>query len=85
MYKSMFINLNSKYRESKLGGGVGFYIKEHMTFSLWEDLGKTDELTEIIWIKVQGRNKNTLVFIWVVYQPSSNDTEKLIWLSLSEF
>ena len=28
-YKSEF-----KYRESKLRGGVGFYIKEHMNFNI---------------------------------------------------
>ena len=33
---------------------------------------------------MQGRNKNTPVLIGVVYEPSSNETEKLIWLETNE-
>ena len=36
-YKSEFKN-----REPKFGGGLGFYIKEHMSFNVRHDLGKTD-------------------------------------------
>ena len=78
-YKSEFKN-----RESKSGGVVGFYIKEHMNFNVRHGLWKIDESIEILWIKVQGRNKNTAVLIGVVYQPSSNETEKLIWLEKFE-
>ena len=55
-YKSEFKN-----RESKSGGGVGFYIKEHMNFNNRHDLRKIDESIEILWTEVQGRNKNTPV------------------------
>ena len=48
-----------KNRESKTGGGVGFYIKEHMSFKVRNDLGKIDESIEILWIELRGRNKNT--------------------------
>ena len=41
-------------------------------------------MIEIFWIEVHGRNKNTPVFIGVVYQASSNETEKLIWLEKFE-
>ena len=53
-YKSEFKN-----RESKSGGGVGFYIKKHMNFNVRHDLRKTDESIEILWTEVQGGNKNT--------------------------
>ena len=55
-YKSEFKNW-----ESKFVGGVGFYIKELMTFNVRNDLGIIDESIEILWIEVQGRNKNTPV------------------------
>ena len=78
-YKSEFKN-----RESKYGGGVGFDIKEHMSFNVRHDLEKIDESIEILWIEVQGRNKNTPVLISVVYQPCLNESEKLIWLKKFE-
>ena len=53
-----------------------------MSFNVRHDLGKIDESIEILWIEVQGRNRRTPVFIGVVYQPSSNETEKLIWLEI---
>ena len=55
-----------------------------MGFNVRYDLGKIGELIEIFWIELHGRNKNTPVFIGVVYQPSSNETEKLIWLEKFE-
>ena len=47
-----------KNRESKTGG-VGYYIKEHMSFKVRHDLVKIDESIEILWIELRGRNKNT--------------------------
>ena len=49
-----------------------------MSFNVRHDLKKIDELIEILWIEVQGRNNNTSVLIGAVYQPSLNETEKLI-------
>ena len=80
-YKSEFKN-----RESKSGGGVGFYIKEHMNFNVRQDLRKIDESIEILWTEVQRRNENTPVLsskflvhrFLVSFEPSSNETEKLI-------
>ena len=51
-----------------------------MNFKVRHDLGKIDESIEILWIEVQGRNENTPVLIGAVYEPSPNETEKLIWL-----
>ena len=80
-YKSEFKN-----RGSESGGEVSFYIKEHMNFNVRHNLEKIHESIEILWIEVQDRNKNTRVLIGVVYQPSSNKTEKLFGLkSLREF
>ena len=56
-----------------------------MSFNVRHDLGKLDESIEILWIEVQGsNNKNAPVVTGVVYQPSSNETEKLVWLEKSE-
>ena len=46
-YKSEF-----KSRESISGGGVGFYIKEHMSFNVRHDHEKIDKSIEILWIEV---------------------------------
>ena len=73
-----------KNRDSKTGGGVGFYVKEHMSFKVCHDLGKIDESIKILWVKLRGRNKNTPFLTGVGYQPSSNETEKLVWLEKFE-
>ena len=79
MYKSMVINLNSK-RDCQNPEDELVSTLNNMNFNVWHDLGKIDESIEILWIEVKGRNKNTLVLIGVVYQPSANETENLIWL-----
>ena len=48
------------------------------------DLGKIDESIEILWIELRGRNKITPLLTGVVYQPSSNETEKLVRLGKFE-
>ena len=55
-----------------------------MSFKVRHDLGKIDESIEILWIELRGRNKNTSSLTGVVYQPSSNKTEKLVWLEKFE-
>ena len=70
----MVINLNLKIESQNLEAELvstlyEFYLRHH--------LGKTNELIEILWIEVQGRNKNTPVL-------SSNGTEKLISLETFE-
>ena len=55
-----------------------------MSFNVRHYLGKIDESIEILWTEVQGRNKETTILTGVVYQPSSNETEKLIWFEKFE-
>ena len=59
----MVVNLNLKIESQNLEAELvstlyEFYLRHH--------LGKTNELIEILWIEVQGRNKNTPVLIGVV-------------------
>ena len=70
--------------ESKTGGSVGFYIKEHRSFKVHHDLGKTDKSIEILRIELRSKNKNTPFLTGVVYQPTSNETEKVVWLEKFE-
>ena len=76
----MITHQYGKNKESKTGGGVGFYIKEHMSFKVRHDLTKIDESIEILRTELRDRNKTTPFLTGVVYQPSSNETEKLVWL-----
>ena len=69
-----------KNRTGKRGGGVGFYIKESLTYKIRHDLTRNHDSLEVLFIEIQGRNKNTPTVICVAYQPSSNETEKLEWL-----
>ena len=69
--------------KSKTRGSVGFYIK-HRSFKVRQDLGKTDKSIEILWIELRSKNKNTPFLTGVVYQPSSNETEKVVWLEKFE-
>ena len=55
-----------------------------MSLKVRHDLGKIDESIEILWIELRGRNKNTPFLTGVVYQPSSNKTEKSVWLEKFE-
>ena len=74
-YNSIFKN-----RIGKRGGGVGFYIKESITYKVRHDLSKRHDNLEILFVEIGGRNKNTPSLICVAYQPSSNEIEKLEWL-----
>ena len=73
-----------KNRSGKKGGGVGFYVKESITFKERKDLTKHHESLEVLFIEIQGRNKNNPSLICVAYQPSSNETDKLEWLEQFE-
>ena len=75
VYNSFFRN-----RIGKRGGGVGFYIKESITYKVRHDLSKRHDNLEILFVEIGGRNKNTPSLICVAYQPSSNEIEKLEWL-----
>ena len=75
VYNSFFRN-----RIGKRGGGVGFYIKESITYKVRHDLSKRLDNLEILFVEIGGKNKNTPSLICVAYQPSSNEIEKLEWL-----
>ena len=66
-------------RQGKRGGGVGFYVRDHLHFKERSDLTKRYDI-EALCLEFQGRNKNTPYIILTVYQPSSKETEKLTWL-----
>ena len=74
-YNTVFRN-----RENKKGGGVGFYVKDHLSFTLRNDITKMDDSIETIWIEVRGKNKNSAFLIGAFYQPSSDEKEKQCWL-----
>ena len=67
-------------RENKKGGGVGFYVKDHLSFTLRNDITKMEDSIETIWIKVRGKNKNSAFLIGAFYQTSSDEIEKHCWL-----
>ena len=50
-------------RENKKGGGVGFYVKDYLSFTLRNDITKMDDSIEAIWIEVRGKKK--LLFLSV--------------------
>ena len=74
-YNSFFRN-----RIDKRGGGVGFYIKDSITYKVRHDLWKIHNNLQIVFTEIRGRNKNTPSIICVAYQTSSNETERPEWL-----
>ena len=74
-YNTIFRN-----RENKKGGGVGFHVKDHPSFTLRNDITKMGDSIETIWIEVCGKNKNSAFLIGAFYQPSSDEKEKQCWL-----
>ena len=67
-------------RENKKGGGVGFYVKDHPSFTLRNDITKIDDSIETIWIQVRGKSRNSAFLIGTFYQPSSDEKAKQCWL-----
>ena len=73
-YKSLFND-----RKHKRGGGVGFYVKENISFTERKDLSNIEKSIESLWIEVRGRNKNTPYLVGVIYQPNFK-SDKQDWL-----
>lgn len=73
-YESVFVN-----RKGQQGGGVGFYIRENLSFKARFDLKRNYSL-EALCVVFRERNKNTPFLILTVYQPCSREDEKLKWL-----
>ena len=53
--------------ENKKGGGVGFYVNDHLSFTLRNDITKMDNSIETISIEVRGKNKNSAFLIGTFY------------------
>jgi exonuclease III len=62
------------------GGGVGFYIKTSIKFKERKDITNLDLTMEHQWIEIQGKKNKLNILVGVLYQPSSNPTDKLVWL-----
>ena len=71
-------------RNSKRGGGVGVYLKNHMKYKTRNDIVKIDETIEHLWLEIQGKNKNNSYLLGVFYQPNSVESEKMLWLDKFE-
>ena len=74
-YNTVFRN-----RIGKRGGGVGFYIKESITYNVRYDLSKRHDNLEVLYLEIGRWNKNGHSLICVTYQLSTNEIEKLEWL-----
>ena len=66
-------------REHSRGGGVTYYIKEHLKFKKRKDVYNLDKTIEHQWIEVKGKNKNSSFLVGCLYQPSSIESEKQSW------
>ena len=65
-------------RESRRGGGVSIYIKEHIEFSLREDLNQNDNIIESIFIEIDKDqfNKDKNIIVGVIYRPPGTDIKE---------
>ena len=60
--------------------GVGFYIKDNIPFKTRNDLTKNIVNMELTFIELHDGNKNTPYLVAVAYQPSSYESDILLWL-----
>ena len=60
--------------------GVGFYIKDNIPFKTRNDLTKNIVNMELTFIELYDGNKNTSYLVAVAYQPSSYESNKLLWI-----
>lgn len=73
-------NVEFSNRKDRRGGGVGFYVKESLTYKVRKDLQRIDTTLEHLWLEFKGRNKNNSYLVGVMYQPSPRTGDKDIWL-----
>ena len=71
-------------QNERSGGGVGLYIKDSIKYKVRHDLNKIDESIEHLWIECKGNNCNKSYLVAALYQPSSDEKEKLIWIEKLE-
>ena len=69
-----------KHRNHKRSGGVGFYIKDNISFKTRNDLTNNIVSMEVTFIELHGQNKRTPYLVAVAYQPSPYESDKLLWL-----
>ena len=67
-------------RQSKRGGGVGCYLKEHFDYKIRDDIFRKDTSIEHFWIEIKSKSKGNSYILGIFYQPSSVDADKIIWL-----
>ena len=68
-----------KNRNERRGGGIGLYIKDSTEYKVRHDLNKIYESIEHLWIECKGNNCNKSYLLAALYQPNSDEEEKLIW------
>ena len=69
-----------KNRNERRGGGVSLYIEDAIEYTLRHDLNEIDESIEHLWIECKGNNCNKSYLVAALYQPSSDEKEKPIWI-----
>ena len=67
-------------RDEKIGGGVGVYIKDCITYKIRNAIISPDDSLEHLWVEVKGKNKKSLYLIGIVYQPTSKNAKKIEWI-----
>ena len=77
-------NFVCKNRSLVKGGGVGIYVNEKLSFKERHDIVKINDSIEHHWIEIKGKNKNSSYLVGCMYQPSSNEDDKRIWLEKFE-
>ena len=69
-----------KNQHERRGRGVGWYIKDSIEYKVCHDLNKIDESIEHLWVQCKGNNCNKNYLVAALYQPSSDEKEKLVWI-----
>ena len=88
-YQRDYVQVNGyntifKNRTGKRGGGLGFYLEEQLQYKVRTDLTRNYTDLEILVVEMRERNKNTPYLVCAVYQPSSIEVEKIVWLEKFE-
>ena len=73
-YKFSYKNQNER------SGGVCLYTKDSIKYKVRHDLNKINESIEHLWIECKGNNCNKSYLVAALYQPSSDEKKKLIWI-----
>ena len=52
-----------KNRDTRRGGGVAFYLKDHLQYKVRNDITRLDDQIEHLWLEIQGKNKTILILL----------------------